>query len=211
MKIKICGLKNQENILSLSKLELDMMGFIFYAESLRFVGEEFDHSLLQTLSPAIEKVGVFVDEKIEIVLDKVHKFGLNKVQLHGNESAEYCNKLKAKNISIIKAFNLDKEFGFEKLKYYQNDCDYFLFDAKGNNQGGNGITFDWEILNNYELDTPFLLGGGICLENIEYALKLSHPRLKGFDMNSKIEIAPGLKSFDRAEKMINKIRNYEAH
>jgi phosphoribosylanthranilate isomerase len=211
MKIKICGLKNQENIRSLSKLELDMMGFIFYAKSLRFVGEEFDNSFLQSLPRSIEKVGVFVDEKIEIVLDKIHKFGLNKVQLHGNEPVEYCNELKTGNIHVIKTFNVDEEFDFGKLKNYQKGCNYFLFDTKGRMQGGNGFAFDWQILNKYELDTPFILSGGIGFENIEHALNLFHPQLKGFDINSKIERAPGLKSIDQAEKMINKIRSYEAH
>lgn len=209
MKIKICGLKNQENILSLSRLNLDMMGFIFYAGSPRFVGGDVDSTILQSLPRSIERVGVFVDEKINVVLKNVNIFHLSLVQLHGNESVIYCKKIADKMISVIKAFSIDDQFDFDQLKSYQQVCDYFLFDTKGKNKGGNGISFDWEILNCYKLNTPFLLSGGIGIDNIETALKLSHPQLKGFDINSRIETEPGLKSIEETEKLIKKIRTHE--
>jgi phosphoribosylanthranilate isomerase len=211
MLIKICGLKIPSNISELAALNIDMMGFIFYEKSSRFVGEHFDKRLIQSLPKSIRKVGVFVDEDEKIVLQKIEDYGLDVVQLHGNESVVYCEKLKTKNISIIKAFQVDDAFDFSQLAPYQKICDYFLFDTKGKEKGGNGISFNWEVLNKYQIDTPFLLSGGIGVENLEEALSITHPQLVGFDINSKIEVEPALKSFELANILTTKIKNYEPY
>jgi phosphoribosylanthranilate isomerase len=211
MLIKICGLKIPSNISELAALKIDMMGFIFYEKSSRFVGEPFDKSLIQSLPKSIRKVGVFVDEDEKMVQQKIEDYGLDIVQLHGNESVVYCEKLKVKNISIIKAFQVDDAFDFSQLVPYQKNCEYFLFDTKGKEKGGNGISFNWEVLNNYQLDTPFLLSGGIGVENINEALSISHPQLVGFDINSKIEVEPALKSVELANILTTKIKNYEPY
>ena len=211
MLIKICGLKIPTNINELATLNIDMMGFIFYEKSPRFVGEHFYKTHLQALPKSIRKVGVFVDEDEKMVLQKIEDYGLDVVQLHGNESVVYCKKLKAKNISIIKAFHVDNAIGFSKLASYQKSCDYFLFDTKGKEKGGNGISFNWDVLNNYLLDTPFLLSGGIGIENINKALSITHPQLVGFDINSKIEVEPALKSYELANVLTTKIKNYEPY
>jgi phosphoribosylanthranilate isomerase len=211
MLIKICGLKIPSNIIELATLNIDMMGFIFYEKSPRFVGEHFDKNFMQSLPKSIRKVGVFVDEDEKMVLQKIEDYGLDVVQLHGNESVAYCEKLKAKNIRIIKAFQIDDVFDFSQLAPYQKICDYFLFDTKGKEKGGNGISFNWEVLNNYQLDTPFLLSGGIGVENLEEALSIIHPQLVGFDINSKIEVEPALKSVELANILTTKIKNYEPY
>jgi phosphoribosylanthranilate isomerase len=211
MLIKICGLKIPTNISELAALNIDMMGFIFYDKSLRFVGEHFDKRVTQSLPKSIRKVGVFVDEDEKTVLQKIEDYGLDVVQLHGNEPVVYCEKLKAKNISIIKAFQVDDAFDFSQLAPYQKFCNYFLFDTKGKEKGGNGISFNWEVINKYQLDSPFLLSGGIGVENIEEALSISHPKLVGFDINSKIEVEPALKSLELANILTTKIKNYEPY
>jgi phosphoribosylanthranilate isomerase len=211
MLIKICGLKIPSNINELAMLNIDMMGFIFYDKSPRFVREHFDKRLIQSLPKSIRKVGVFVDEDEKMVLQKIEDYGLDVVQLHGNESAVYCEKLKVNNIIIIKVFQVDEAFDFSQLAPYQKFCDYFLFDTKGKEKGGNGISFNWEMLNNYQLDTPFLLSGGIGVENINEALFITHPQLVGFDINSKIEVEPALKSVELAHILTTKIKNYEPY
>jgi len=211
MEIKICGLKIPSNINEIATLNIDMMGFIFYEKSPRFVGEHFDKTYLQSLPKSIRKVGVFVDEDEPSIWQKIQDYGLDLVQLHGNESVAYCEKLKANNIGIIKAFQVDDAFDFSQLAPYQKLCDYFLFDTKGKEKGGNGISFNWHTLNNYQLDTPFLLSGGIGVENMEEALSITHPQLVGFDINSKIELEPALKSFELADILTTKIKNYESY
>jgi phosphoribosylanthranilate isomerase len=211
MLIKICGLKIPTNINELATLNIDMMGFIFYEKSPRFVGEHFYKTHLQALPKSIRKVGVFVDEDEKMVLQKIEDYGLDVVQLHGNESVVYCEKLKVNNIIIIKAFQVDEAFNFSQLPPYQKFCDYFLFDTKGKEKGGNGISFNWSVLNNYQLDTPYLLSGGIGVENIKEALFITHPQLVGFDINSKIELEPALKSFELADILTTIIKNYEPY
>jgi phosphoribosylanthranilate isomerase len=209
MLVKICGMKFPANIHEIAKLNMDMMGFIFYQKSPRFVGENFDKAHLQSLPASIRKVGVFVDETDMYVMRKIEDYSLDALQLHGNESAEYCQELKSKGISIIKAFQVDDDFDFNLLKPYEACCDYFLFDTKGREKGGNGIAFNWDVLNKYELDKPFLLSGGISVENIDEALAVVHPQLMGYDINSKIEVEPGLKSVELALNITSKIKQYE--
>jgi phosphoribosylanthranilate isomerase len=211
MLIKICGLKIPSNINEIATLNIDMMGFIFYEKSPRFVGGHLDRRVIQSLPKSILKVGVFVDEDEKMVLQKIEDYGLDVVQLHGNESALYCQKIKANKINIIKAFQVNDDFDFNQLTSYQNVCDYFLFDTKGKEKGGNGISFNWSVLNNYQLDTPYLLSGGIGVENIEEALSITHPQLFGFDINSKIELEPASKSFELAHILTTKIKNYEPY
>jgi len=211
MIIKICGLKFPANIKEIATLNIDMMGFVFYEKSPRFVGRDFDKTYLHLLPESIRKVGVFVDENEALVLQKTQDYTLDVVQLHGNESVAYCQILKSKNISVIKAFSIDDAFDFALLEHYQKFCDYFLFDAKGKRNGGNGIPFNWNDLKKYQLNTPFFLSGGVGVNNIDDALAFTHSQLVGLDINSKIEVAPGLKSLELAHFLTTKIRNYESY
>ncbi|MDP4188007.1 MAG: phosphoribosylanthranilate isomerase, partial [Bacteroidota bacterium] len=129
LKIKICGLREAGNIREIASLNPDFMGFIFYPSSKRFVGENFDGEMLKNIPEHIAKVGVFVNESLEKVEYLYQKFGMDFVQLHGNEHPEYCQKLKEKNIKIIKAFSVPADFDAGICKTYESCCNYFLFDT----------------------------------------------------------------------------------
>ncbi|MEY8847488.1 phosphoribosylanthranilate isomerase [Psychroserpens sp. XS_ASV72] len=193
MKLKVCGMTNTENIKTIAELNPDYLGFIFYEKSTRF----FDGKI-PDLPEHIKKVGVFVNAEINVVMDSVKKHNLNAVQLHGNESPEYCLKLKGLEVEIIKVFSIHDNFDFSVLRPYETGCDYFLFDTKGKLPGGNGYTFNWNILNKYSSTKPFFLSGGIGLEEtkeLQLFLKTeASTYCYAIDVNSKFEIEPGLKN-----------------
>jgi len=188
MKLKICGMKYPENIIQASELLPDFMGFIFWEKSARY----FDGDIPK-LPESIQKIGVFVNEKIKNVIDKIQKHHLQIVQLHGNESAAYCSELKKQNIKIIKVFSVANNFDFEDLKPFETVADYFLFDTKGKLPGGNGTKFNWKILQNYPSKKPFFLSGGIGIDEINNIKNLNLP-IFAIDINSKFETEPGLKN-----------------
>jgi phosphoribosylanthranilate isomerase len=191
MKLKICGMKYPENILEVGALLPDYMGFIFYDKSARYFT-----GTIPELIKTIKKTGVFVNETVENITDKIKEHNLQAVQLHGDEYVEYCEELKNKinrKVEIIKVFSVGDDFDFEVLKPFENVCDYFLFDTKGKLPGGNGTTFDWKILKNYKSDKPFFLSGGIGIEEIAAIKNLKLP-VYAIDVNSKFEIEPGLKN-----------------
>jgi phosphoribosylanthranilate isomerase len=199
MKIKVCGMRESENISALLALKPDYIGFIFYDKSKRFVAE-----FTQIEIPSsIKKVGVFVNETIEEIIEKVNQHTLDFVQLHGNETSEYCEKLAAKNIKIIKAFSVDENFDFSAIKTFEKHVSLFLFDTKGNNYGGNGIKFNWELLQNYTGKTPFLLSGGISINDAEEIKSFKHPAFLGIDINSGFELEPGLKNINEIKEFKN--------
>jgi len=194
MKLKICGMKYPDNILEVGSLLPDYMGFIFWEKSARY----FDGDM-PDLPKSIRKVGVFVNESIPVILEKIAKYDLQAVQLHGQESVAFCQDLKSKiddTIEIIKVFSVDDTFDFAILEAFEMVCDYFLFDTKGKLPGGNGTIFDWKVLANYPSTKPFFLSGGIGLEemkDINEILKTNLP-IYAIDVNSKFEIQPGLKN-----------------
>lgn len=194
MKLKICGMKYPENILEVASLLPDYMGFIFWEKSARY----FD-GIIPELPKSIKKVGVFVDETSEEILKKVTKHNLQAVQLHGNESVEFCkilNKQLPNSIEIIKVFSILDTFDFQVLKPFESVCDYFLFDTKGKLPGGNGTTFDWKVLEKYPSAKPFFLSGGIGMEELQAVNEILKTNLAVYaiDINSKFEIEPGLKN-----------------
>lgn len=197
MKLKICGLKDPENIKEVAALKPDYMGFIFYPQSKRFVGNDFD---MPEINPSIKKVGVFVNESKSTVLEKIGKHKLDYVQLHGNESAEFCAELSKSFTKIIKAFGIDENFDLLSLRGYENHCEYFLFDTKTPEFGGSGKSFDKSILNKYKLSKPYFLSGGIGMEEIA---SIGHPVSKYFaiDVNSKFEIEPGIKDINKLKSL----------
>jgi len=190
-------MKYKDNIEAVAHLQPDYMGFIFYDKSARHFNKT-----IPVLPDTIKKVGVFVDEKLDMVSQIIRKFNLQTVQLHGNESPEYCMNLK--NVEVIKVFSIKDQFNFEILRQYEEVCDYFLFDTKGKLPGGNGYTFNWNVLENYPSTKPYFLSGGIGLNEIE-KIKLfkESPASKycyAIDINSKFEIKPGLKNIEELEK-----------
>lgn len=188
MKLKICGMKYSENIQEITEVLPDYLGFIFYEKSPRFFDGE-----IPELANTVQKVGVFVNAPISDILQKIKEYNLQVVQLHGNESPEICEILKIINIPVIKVFSIDDSFDFEAIQPYESVCDYFLFDTKGQNPGGNGTAFNWQILKNYPSKKPFFLSGGISLEEIGAIKKLNLP-IYAIDVNSKFETKPGVKN-----------------
>ena len=209
MQVKICGMKYADNVVSITSLQPDFMGFIFYDKSKRFVGE-LEISILQQIPQNINKVAVFVNETIDKIKAIVTKYELNYIQLHGNETVDFCEKLKEINIPIIKAFNISDDFDFTILEKYQNSCSYFLFDTFSKNYGGSGKTFNWKFLEKYQLTTKFFLSGGIGLENIHLALSIQHPQLFALDINSKAEVFPALKNISYTNNIIKIIKEHES-
>ncbi|NND52832.1 MAG: phosphoribosylanthranilate isomerase [Flavobacteriaceae bacterium] len=198
MKLKVCGLKYFENIMEVTNLEPDFIGLIFYEESPRYF-----EGLLPEIPSAVKKIGVFVNESDSKVLNKVGAFDLYAVQLHGQESPDFCSSLKLadKKLKIIKAFSVSNDFDFDVLKPYEKLCDYFLFDTKGELPGGNGFKFDWNVLQNYSSKVPYFLSGGIGLDDIddlrEFQKDAASKQCYAVDVNSRFEIEPGLKNTDK--------------
>ena len=193
MKLKACGMRDTQNIQDLLVLKPDYMGFIFYGKSPRDATGILDASLLKSFPTTTKKVGVFVNEDLNKVLGTVSKFNLDLVQLHGDESVAYVQELFESGISVIKVFSVGADFDLELVSPYEPYADYFLFDTKGGQRGGTGEKFDWELLKNYNLKTPFFISGGIGIEDID-SLKRMNPY--AVDVNSKFEIEPGLKNIE---------------
>ena len=196
MKLKVCGMKYQDNINQVAALQPDYLGFIFYDKSARFIQDN-----IPQVPNTIKKVGVFVDADLSDVIDKINKYKLQTVQLHGKESPEFCKSLQSKDVEVIKVFSIKDKFNFEVLKPYEKVCDYFLFDTKGKLPGGNGYTFDWNVLKNYSSTKPFFLSGGIGLNQIENIKQFQKSKASKYcyaiDVNSKFEIEPGLKNIEQ--------------
>ena len=207
MLIKICGMKYASNIEDVVKLKPHMLGFIFYKHSLRYVGEDFDYDLIDRIPGEISRVAVFVNESLDTLDEITAHCGFEYVQLHGDESPEYCRILEQQGLKVIKAFAVDSHFDFEQILPYAPHCRYFLFDTKGEKRGGNGIVFDWTMLERYNSSIPFILSGGLGVVNVRKANSLPYPQLAGLDINSSIEIHPGLKSVEKIHQIIQIINN----
>ena len=201
-RIKVCGMKH--NVAEVATLLPDYLGFIFYDKSPRnFEGE------IPKIPSNIKKVGVFVNEKIDSVIETATIHKLDIIQLHGEESPEYCGELSdlTSNIEIWKVFSVGESFNYDLLKPYENVVNKFLFDTKGKNKGGNGVAFNWEILQKYPSKKPFILSGGIGLEEVDkiHTLMESELPLYAIDVNSKFEIGPGLKNSTELKQFINEL------
>lgn len=202
MNIKVCGLRDAENLKEVAALNPDFVGFIFYDQSPRFVGDALDVDVVRALPRSIRKVGVFVNASPESIIRNVKKYDLQYVQLHGSETPDFCKNLKMRGINIIKAFRVDESFNFSMLNNYKNQCDFFLFDAKGDQPGGNGIAFDWSLLNKYDNDKPFFISGGIGLDNLADLEQIRHLKLYGIDVNSRVEVSPGVKDVEKIRELM---------
>ena len=190
MKLKVCGMREAENIAALTELKPDYIGFIFWAPSSRYVNDNTPQ-----LPKSIKKTGVFVDASLDYIQSCIETHHLQAVQLHGKETPEYCSFAKDFGVEIIKAFSVKESFDFTQLEPYEDSVDYFLFDTKGALPGGNGYTFDWTILNDYPNQKPFFLSGGIGpaeVEKIKQLLK-TDLALYAIVVNSKFETSPARK------------------
>ncbi|MEZ4884598.1 MAG: phosphoribosylanthranilate isomerase [Chitinophagales bacterium] len=201
-------MKYADSIAAVAVLQPDYMGFIFYEKSKRFVGENFDADITVALPSMIQKVGVFVNADFDYITSKVAKYGLQCVQLHGGESPELCKRLQQIGIEVIKVFSVGEDFDFAELKVFENCCDYFLFDTKGKEHGGNGVTFNWEVLANYPSEKPFFLSGGIGLEELPLLSKLQLPQLYAVDVNSRFEVNPAVKDVSKLKKLTKQLKKH---
>lgn len=210
MKLKICGMKYQDNIKDVANLQPDYLGFIFFKGSKRNFTED-----IPELPEKIKKTGVFVNATIGEIFNTVLKYKLSAIQLHGEESVAYCHELKQKfeaikALEIIKVFSVGDSFDFKLLLSYEEVCDYFLFDTKGKERGGNGITFDWKILQQYPSKKPFFLSGGIGLDEMDslkaFLTSDASRYCYAIDVNSKFEIEPGLKKIDELKMFIRLLK-----
>jgi len=207
LKIKVCGMRDPENISGVVAALPDYLGFIFYPKSKRFVGFEPSTEVMAVVPDSVKKVGVFVNETPEKVMQTVQNWDLDVVQLHGHETPEYCRQIQNSGITVFKAFSVDESFDFATLEVYSGVCDYFLFDTKGQLPGGTGQKFNWQLLENYKGDVPFFLSGGIGPDDLEAVLRFSHPQLFGIDVNSGFEISPALKDVEKVKTFISGIRS----
>ncbi|MET4082818.1 phosphoribosylanthranilate isomerase [Pedobacter sp. UYP30] len=207
IKIKVCGMKFAANIAEIAALKPDYMGFIFYDKSPRYIST-ISSELILYVPKEIKTVGVFVDEEAKMVKLKIATLGLQVVQLHGKELPEYCAALKLDfpNVEIIKAFGVDEDFNFSDLSLYLEVVDFFLFDTKTTKHGGSGKQFDWTTLENYKLDKPYFLSGGIDLEDLYAIKKINDKRLVAIDINSKFELEPGKKNVEKTKEIIAGLR-----
>ena len=197
-------MKYKANIEAIAALKPDYMGFIFSENSPRHMTEP-----LSEIPQGIKKVGVFVDTSLENVKKTTQAYGLDLVQLHGQESPEFCRELQNIAVKIIKVFSIKNTFDFGQLAHYESCVDYFLFDTKGPNPGGNGYCFDWTVLENYNLKTPYFLSGGIGCDKIKVLNKFresaSAAHCHAIDVNSKFELKPAVKDPIKLKTFIQKL------
>ncbi len=195
-------MRDSNNIESLAKLKPDYLGFIFYSKSKRYAEGVLKKEALEALPASIQKVGVFVNTDTDEVADIMQTYGLDLVQLHGNESPEQCRELKSKGYKIIKAFSVGESFDFGVLEPYKTVCDFFLFDTKCEGYGGSGKTFDWSVLKGYDNELPIFMSGGLGPDNVASVKDLNWLNIHALDLNSKFEQEPGLKNVELLKESV---------
>ena len=204
MIIKVCGMRDAKNILEVESLGIDMMGFICWEHSPRFVSE------VPAYLPQCPRVGVFVNPTLDEIQEQAKAFDFSYFQLHGSESPEFCQAVREKTgCKVIKAISISSEEDLAHASEHEGSCDLLLFDTKCKTVGGSGQQFNWDILSDYRGSLPFLLSGGIGPEDAERLSKLHHPKCFGFDINSRFELEPGIKDTEKIRTFIRNIQTSE--
>lgn len=194
MNIKVCGITEMKQLHQLEGLDIEFAGLIFFKDSARYAGDMIKGTELKKADLDLRKVGVFVDPELIEVLDAIDEYGIDVVQLHGNESPQICEDLSAE-VEVIKAFRVEPGANIDRMiKPYDAVCDYYLFDSTGKKESlaENSAKFDWELLKNSKIEKPFFIGGGINPEDAELLLGFSHPDFFGVDLGLGFEKSPGL-------------------
>ncbi len=208
MKIKVCGMRDKENIRQLASLKPDFIGFIFYEKSRRYADNYLDKIILHQIPALIKKVGVFVNSTFDNICTKIEQYDLNYVQLHGNESPELCMQIKNTGCGVIKVFSVSEKNDLKGLRSYEKFCDFFLFDTKCDSYGGSGKKFDWKLLGQYHNTTPLILSGGIDSDDADEIRMLEQQvNISAVDVNSRFETAPGLKDIQKIRGFITSLRS----
>lgn len=198
-------MRETANLRELVQLPLEYVGFIFYDKSKRYVGDVLSDEAVRLVPEDIKKVGVFVNASFKTIAHAVEYYGLDMIQLHGDESAEFCRECGALQRPIIKAFGIEEGFDFSMLEPYKKQVDFFLFDTSSKEYGGTGQTFNWEELRNYDQSVPFFLSGGLSVDNIEEYKGFDDLNIHALDLNSKFELEPGLKNIELLKKALDKV------
>ena len=230
MIIKVCGMRDADNIREVSELDIDMMGFIFWKDSPRFVRMISSHAgIIPDYSEErlnknsgkvvddqhrIKRVGVFVDDMPQTIVTRIYNYELDYVQLHGEESCIMIDNLRRTlepdirtGVKIIKTISVSSAEDIEKTKEYEGCVDLFLFDTKCPTMGGSGDKFDWSVLSAYKGNVPFLLSGGIGMDDVDKIKSFQHPQFAGVDVNSCFETEPGVKDVEKLRLFIEKFRH----
>ncbi len=203
LKVKVCGMREADNIQAVEALGIDLMGFIFWPKSSRYVEQVPDY-----LPTQCQRVGVFVNSDIDDVLRHVTDYQLDAVQLHGTESTEYVNRLRSawtdgsSTVQIIKTISVSSCYDIATYEDYEGLVDGLLFDTKSPSVGGSGQQFDWSVLNDYKGNTPFLLSGGIGPDDAAQVCAFHHPMLAGIDLNSRFELSPAFKDINKLKQFL---------
>jgi phosphoribosylanthranilate isomerase len=206
MKIKVCGMTDPDNVRDVIQAGPDILGFIFYPSSKRFVGFSPDPLIFNMIPKNIKKTGVFVNEPTVNILDIARRFGLDYIQLHGSEDTLACSEIRSAGYKVIRAFGVGSTFDFNTVQPFMTSCNYFLFDTLSEKHGGSGAKFDWSVMDQYSFDKPFILSGGIGPSDESHILKLKHTSLYAIDINSRFEIEPGIKDAEKVKKFITTIK-----
>ncbi len=209
MKLKVCGIQKKEQVLALNQCGIDYIGFIFYANSPRCVlNGDLSSEWVRSVDLQSKKVGVFVNETMEHIVEMIQEWGLDYVQLHGNESPEFCSMLKS-YCGVIKSFSIGGEFfSEEKMSGYLSCVDAVLFDTLSEKHGGTGKKFDWLLVNWSAIRSSIFISGGLQEDDLDALtrLKIEHPQLHAADVNSRFEISPGIKDLERVDAFFNQIK-----
>lgn len=224
LKIKVCGMRDADNIRAVAALDIDFLGFIFYPKSPRYAQKAIPeaeliadtattarHDDIEWRKP--QRVGVFVDEMPQTIITHIYNDQLGYVQLHGHEFPEMIDNLKRTvipdirhSLKVIKAFSIAKPDDLLQTKAYEGVADLFLFDTPTESYGGSGKKFDWQMLQAYDGHTPFLLSGGIGPEDTDRIRTFEHPQCIGIDLNSRFETAPGIKDVEALRRFTENLR-----
>lgn len=203
MKIKVCGLTDGKQIKSLEEMGVDYTGLIFFEGSPRYV-EKGSNSIP---APAGSKrIGVFVNEKQDLISRKIEQYQLKAVQLCGEEDPELCSAL-MRDVEVIKVVHVGDADDVRRMRRYEGHCDYFLLDTRSDKYGGSGKKFDWAVLAENKIIQPFFLSGGIDEDDFDAIASIQHPLLYGVDINSRFETSPGIKDINKVERFIKKIKS----
>lgn len=212
MKIKVCGITQVEQLIALQELGIDYAGMIFYQQSSRYVLTKLNSKTIKDAQLKIKKVGVFVNATEEEILTMIKEYDLDLVQLHGDETPSFCERISNK-VRVIKAFRISEknEENIEWLiKPYKESVDFYLFDTYSKNAyGGTGTKFNWQALQQCNINKPFFLSGGIGIDDIDYIKEFNNPFFYGIDLNSKVESEPGVKDLQLI-KQILKVKDHKS-
>lgn len=207
--VKICGMREPDNIADVAALTPMLMGFIFYDKSPRYAAD-LDPEVVRTLPHYVHPVGLFVNEQPARIVLTCERFGIDIVQLHGDESPEFCQGLRNCGLTVFKALNISNADDLQRTLDYADSVDAFVFDTKSADgaRGGTGRKFDWSVLDGYALDVPYLLSGGIGPDDVDSVIAAMRPQMAGIDINSRFETAPGHKDIAALASFLVKLRNF---